>query len=200
MKIADKWNKRLTNSPFNVDLVAEDERIFEENRIRIEDESTIRKEVTERKDKAKNEIIIKALAEFSDMEALRQEKRAIMEEEHRLKALLTLEKANANLKADRLAAERAEKQRSQAKLAHRRDAYRSSLSSVVKEEGFALKKKHGIENRVGKYSDGRMDINEAPIGDVLDMEMNSSKKSSTPNSATGQGRSRSDVNTAGSSY
>ena len=195
MKIADKWNKRLTNSPFNVDLVAEDERIFEENRIRIEDESTIRKEVTERKDKAKNEIIIKALAEFSDMEALRQEKRAIMEEEHRLKALLTLEKANANLKADRLAAERAEKQRSQA---HRRDAYRSSLSSVVKEEGFALKKKHGIENRVGKYSDGRMDINEAPIGDVLDMEMNSSKKSST--SATGQGRSRSGVNTAGSSY
>lgn len=198
MKIADKWNKRLTNSPFNVDLVAEDERIYEENRIRREQEANIRKEVTERKEKAKNEIIIKALAEFSDMEALRQEKRAIMEEEHRLKALLTLEKANANLKADRLAAERAEKQRAQAKLAHRRDAYKSSLSSVVKEEGLALKKKHGIENRVGKYSDGRMDIGAAPIGDVLDMEL--SKKSSTSNSKASRGRSRTGVSTASSRY
>lgn len=47
-----------------------------------------------RKEKAKNEIILKALSEFSDLEALRKEKRAIMEEEQRLKALLSLEKVS----------------------------------------------------------------------------------------------------------
>jgi hypothetical protein len=41
------------------------------------------------------------LAEFSDLEALRREKRAIMEEEQRLKALLALEKAKTHGKADR---------------------------------------------------------------------------------------------------
>jgi hypothetical protein len=47
-----------------------------------------------RKQKAKNEIILKALSEFSDLEALRKEKRAIMDEEQRLKALLSLEKVS----------------------------------------------------------------------------------------------------------
>jgi hypothetical protein len=155
-KIADKWNKRLTNSPFNVDLVAEDERIFEENRIRQEEEQKLRKEVYERKEKAKTEIILKALAEFSDLEALRREKRAIIEEEQRLKALLTLEKANQNAKQDRIAAERAERQRAQAKLAYRRDQYMASIGEVVREEGKALKKKHGLEN--GGANVGTMNI------------------------------------------
>ena len=146
MKIADKWNKRLTNSPFNVDLVAEDERIYEENRIRNEENERLRREVFERKEKAKNNIILKALAEFSDLEALRREKRAIIEEEQRLKALLTLEKANMNAKEDRIAAERAERQRLQAKLAHRREQYKDSLNTIVSEQGLALKKKHGLQD------------------------------------------------------
>lgn len=37
-------------------------------------------------------VCTQALGEFSDLEALRKEKRAIMDEEQRLKALLTLEK------------------------------------------------------------------------------------------------------------
>ena len=37
-------------------------------------------------------ILRQALSEFSDLEALRKEKRAIMEEEQRLRALLSLEK------------------------------------------------------------------------------------------------------------
>lgn len=136
----------MTNSPFNVDLVAEDERIFEENRTRLEEEQKLRKEVYDRKEKAKTDIILKALAEFSDLEALRREKRAIIEEEQRLKALLTLEKANQNAKQDRIAAERAERQRAQAKLAYRREQYMASIGEVVREEGKALKKKHGLEN------------------------------------------------------
>lgn len=58
-KIAEKWNKRMTNSPYNVDLVAEDERIFEENRIRKQEDERLRKEVFERKEDSKNEIILK---------------------------------------------------------------------------------------------------------------------------------------------
>ena len=59
---------------------------------------------------------------------------------------MTLEKANQNAKEDRIAAERAERQRYQAKLAYRREQYMASLGEVVREEGRALKKKHGLEN------------------------------------------------------
>ena len=45
---------------------------------------------------------------------------AILEEEQRLRALLALEKTTQNLKGDRLAAERAQKQRHEAKHAFRR--------------------------------------------------------------------------------
>lgn len=55
-----------------------------------------------RKSKAKNDIVLRALSEFSDLEALRREKRAIIEEEQRLRALLALEKTTQNKKADRL--------------------------------------------------------------------------------------------------
>ena len=65
------------------------------------EEERKRKEFLQRRDQAKNEIVLKALAEFSDLEALRREKRAILEEEQRLKALLALELANGRGKADR---------------------------------------------------------------------------------------------------
>ena len=65
-----------------------------------------------------------ALAEASDLEALRTEKRAIIAEEKRLKALLEMERAKAARKADRQAAARAEKQRQAAKLEYRREKVR----------------------------------------------------------------------------
>jgi len=46
--------------------------------------------------------LLQALSEASDLEALRQEKRAIQLEEKRLKALLDLEKAGQHRKADLL--------------------------------------------------------------------------------------------------
>lgn len=92
------------------------------------------------------------------MEALRREKRAIMEEEQRLKALLTLEKVNEDKKSQRLLAESAQRQRHTAKLEHRRQLFRDSLDSVMQEEAVALRKKHGLSDspqkdfvvRVGK--------------------------------------------------
>jgi hypothetical protein len=89
-----RWKEKTKHSPFAVNLVAEDERITEENRIRHMDEEERRSSIQQRKEKAKNEIILKALSEFSDLEALRREKRAIMDEEQRLKALLSLEKVS----------------------------------------------------------------------------------------------------------
>jgi hypothetical protein len=87
-----RWCVKTKNSPFAVNLVAEDERITEENTIRNREEEERRKMIETRKERAKNEIILKALSEFSDLEALRKEKRAILEEEQRLRALLALEK------------------------------------------------------------------------------------------------------------
>ncbi len=142
-----KWLKKTKTSPFAIDLVAEDERIYEEHLIRTRDEMAKRQQIEDAKKKAKNDIILKALSEFSDLEALRREKRAILEEEQRLKALQTLEKVTVNGKADRLVAERAMKQRHNARLQHRRETYQDSLEQVMKEEQFALKKKHGLEGQ-----------------------------------------------------
>lgn len=140
------WLSKTKNSPFAVDLVAEDERIYEENQVRIREAEHRRKTIEERRQNVKNQIILKALAEFSDLDTLRREKRAIIEEETRLKALLALERTAANVtaKADRLVAERAAKQRRTAKSMSRREIYKDSLDQIISEESVALRKKHGL--------------------------------------------------------
>ena len=139
-----KWQEKTKNSPFAVNLVAEDERIFEETSIREKEETERKLASQTAKETAKNEIIMKALGEFSELEALRREKRAILDEEQRLKALLALEKVSVHGKADRLVAERAQKQRKDAKFQHRRAVYKDSLDRVMEEERMALIKKHGL--------------------------------------------------------
>jgi hypothetical protein len=118
------WRRKMEKSPFLVDLLAENERIDEENKIRIRENMTREKGLNRRKEKVKNEIILKALAEASDLEALRQEKRLIATEEKRLKALLDLEKTNGHRKGDLLAAQRAERQRKQVQAEYRRQQVR----------------------------------------------------------------------------
>ena len=76
-----KWLTKTRTSPFAVDLVAEDERIYEENQVRMREAEERRKLIEIRRNKIKNDIILKALAEFSDLETLRREKKAIIEEE-----------------------------------------------------------------------------------------------------------------------
>ena len=88
--------------------------------------------------------ILKALSEFADLDVLRREKRAILEEEQRLRALLALEKSKRAGKESRLAAERAMKQRAHAKLEYRRTTYKASLDAVLEEESLALRRKHGL--------------------------------------------------------
>ena len=73
--------------------------VYQENRMRLKEEARRERLLNKRKEKIKNEIILKALAESTDLEALREEKRAIAMEEKRLKALIDLEKAKLKKKA-----------------------------------------------------------------------------------------------------
>lgn len=139
-----KWICKTQASPFAVDLVAEDERIVEENKIREEVEVRRSRLLEKRKEDTKHDIVIRALTESSDLDALRREKRAIMEEEKRLRALLALEKASAVQKEDRLAAKRAEQQRRDARNAYRREQYRGVIDSFFAEEGEMLRRKHNV--------------------------------------------------------
>lgn len=106
-----QWQKKMERSPFLVDLVAENERIEEDIRVRLKEESRREKRLDVGKMKVMNEIVLKALAETNDLEALRQEKRLIANEEKRLKALIDLERAKTHKKQNMVDAQRAEKQR-----------------------------------------------------------------------------------------
>jgi hypothetical protein len=84
------------------------------------------------------------LQEESDLNALRREKRAIMEEERRLKALLDLEKTNGHGKADRMAAVRAEKMRHSTKSDYKRQQNLRQLSGLRDKEKGLLVMKHAL--------------------------------------------------------
>eukprot|EP00940_MAST-03C_sp_MAST-3C-sp2_P001774 g1774.t1 len=139
-----RWNKRMDQSPYTVDLVAESQRIEEETRVRQREEQRRRKRLEKRKAKVKNDIILKALAEDSDLLSLREEKRAIMMEEMRIKALLDLEKTKLRRKQDLLAAQRAERKRHEAKIEHRRQKYNAEMDEIRNEEMYILKEKFGM--------------------------------------------------------
>ena len=136
---------KTSRSPFLVDLLAENERIDEENRVRLSEQSRRSKLFEERKASAKNGIILKALQEASDLDALRLEKRVILQEERRLKALLDIEKTKSHAKADKMAASRAERQRAGAKAEYRRTANVEMLEDHRGRERELLRVKHEIK-------------------------------------------------------
>merc|ERR1711959_714332 len=99
------WGKRLERSPFLIDQVAESERIDEEQRVKLQEEARRQKLFEERKNKIKTEIILRALVKANDLEALRQEKRLINEEERRLKAITDLKRRSTANKKDEMLAD-----------------------------------------------------------------------------------------------
>ena len=143
-KTQRKWKKKMAKSPFHIDLVAESERIDEENRVRLREQQRRQRQNERMREKVKNEIILKALSEASDLEALRQEKRAIQLEEKRLKALLDLEKAGQHRKADLLAAQRAERHRKSAKSEYYRQQYRLAHQQREAQKTEILMEKHAL--------------------------------------------------------
>ncbi|GMI22145.1 hypothetical protein TeGR_g9134 [Tetraparma gracilis] len=136
---------KTQRSPFLIDLLAENERIDEENTIRLTEQARRQKIFEKRREEAKNDIILRALQEASDLDALRKEKRIIMEEERRLKALLDIEKTKAHRKADRMAAARAERQRKSNKAEYRRAGNKEMLDDHRRREDNLLKQKHELK-------------------------------------------------------
>lgn len=143
-KMNRQWEVKTARSPFRVDLLAENERVDEENKVRLEEEARRARQSERRKEAAKSDIILGALMEASDLEALRREKRAIIEEERRLRALLDLERTNGHRKEQTLAAQRAEKQRHATKASHRRQQIVDALGGHQAREIAALRSKHGL--------------------------------------------------------
>ena len=129
----------------NIVRSREKTRIEEETRFRNQRRVSNERAIRKRKEKLKNEIILKAVSEESDLLALRDEKRAIIMEERRLKALLDLERANLRRKQDLLAAQRAERKRHQAKIEHRRQKYTQQMEAREKEKMLILKEKFGLK-------------------------------------------------------
>jgi hypothetical protein len=144
-------SRRTSNSnrsPFLVDLVAETERIEEEYSVRISSIDRKQRAAEKKKAQAKNEIILRALQEENELEILRKEKRKILEEEKRLKALIELEKANACRKHDRQAAELAEKRRHAAKSDKRRAANKEKIASREQARIKMLQVKHNLPTQM----------------------------------------------------
>lgn len=138
------FKKTSTRSPFLVDLVAENERIDEENKVRLYDQARSQRQLEKRKKEAKNAIILRALQEGNELESLRREKKKILEEERRLKALLDLEKTNATRKQDRIVAERAERKRQYTKIAYRRETNKKLVDMKFQRKQEMLRRKHEI--------------------------------------------------------
>merc|ERR1712139_610385 len=91
----DTWARKLQKSPFAVDLVAENQRIDEENRVRDHIEQRKQKLMSQRNREAHNAIFKRAVAESDELDVLRQEKRALLENERLLKAMRDVERSNA---------------------------------------------------------------------------------------------------------
>lgn len=91
----ERWTRKLQRSPFAVDLVAENQRIDEENRVRDHMEMRRQRLMSRRNREAHNAIFKRATAETDELDQLRAEKRMLLENERQLKALKDVEKSNA---------------------------------------------------------------------------------------------------------
>ena len=113
-----KKKPQKNRSPFLVDLLAENERIHEEHEIRAR-----KQRATHKREETRDVQLLQAAGRGNDQELknLRIEKRKIIDEEKRLKALLEIEKSNAHRKENRQAAVLAEKRRHDAKIEKRRE-------------------------------------------------------------------------------
>jgi len=91
----ERWGRKLQRSPFAVDLVAENQRIDEEHRVRAHVEQRRRRWLMRRDREAQDDIIKRATADTDEIDKLRAEKRMLMEHEKQLNALSRVERSNA---------------------------------------------------------------------------------------------------------
>merc|ERR1719382_631558 len=87
----ERWSRKMQRSPFAVDLVAENQRIDEENRVRDHVEQRRQRLLQKQNRDAHNSIFKRITAENDELEGLRREKRLLLENERQLKALRDVE-------------------------------------------------------------------------------------------------------------
>jgi len=104
----ERWSRRLQRSPFAVDLLAENQRIDEENRVQRAVEQRRQRLIAQRNRQAHNAIFKRATAENDELDRLRAEKRMLLENERQLKARKDVERSNA--RTAQILAERQRKQ------------------------------------------------------------------------------------------
>jgi hypothetical protein len=88
----NRWQTK--SSPYQCDLVAENQRILEEMRVRSQLERRNKKLKSSHDQKALQAIFQDAVRGFDQLENLRAESRALQEHDKRLKALRDVEKSN----------------------------------------------------------------------------------------------------------
>lgn len=91
----ERWTNKTQRSPFNVDLLAQHQRLDEESRVREQLESRKARLASRRDREAHNAIFKRAIQSSDELDLLRKEKRLLLENEKRLKAMRDLEKSNA---------------------------------------------------------------------------------------------------------
>ena len=132
-----KKKPQKNRSPFLIDLVGENERIQEENEIRARKQRATQK----REDKQTEQLLQAHEGNDQELKNLRIEKRKIIDEEKRLRAMLEMEKSNAR-KENRQAAVLAEKRRHDAKLETRREKNMQRLAEKEADRTKMLVAKH----------------------------------------------------------
>ena len=122
----------------------ENERIDEQTQVRKKLQIRKLRVLARKRDEEKNRIILSALQEANEVDALRREKRKILEEEKRLKAMIEIEKLNAQRKDDRIRAERAERKRKRNKATLRQTENKIRIEDQLKIEQEILRVKHNM--------------------------------------------------------
>lgn len=92
---AAQWSHRLAASPLGVDLVADAERIQEEVTEREREEARRCRKAERHRRKIKNDIVVKALAEVPLLDEARRQKREMLEDERRQRALRDVQRVEA---------------------------------------------------------------------------------------------------------
>jgi len=91
----ERWSRKLQRSPFAVDLVAENQRIDEENRVRDHVEQRRQRLAAKRSQEIQDLIFKQAAAHPNEIHQLRTERRLLLENEKQLKVSRDVERHNA---------------------------------------------------------------------------------------------------------
>lgn len=146
----EDWEMRTAVSPFGVNLKSSFDNHM--HRKQVKKQKHKEKLIANQQDKAmkeRNQIkdsFDKVIPVLDNVEDLRRERRALLLEEKRLRALLDASRDAVKTSDDRRDAEKAIRLRQQAKLDNRRNMFKTTLNMILQEEQDLIKFKHGVND------------------------------------------------------